>query len=212
MVATVHPYGRCAYPTADRQQQGTHITAIEPLSPLLSVRPVCSVSGNSKNETNNAVLKKNGVVRNKRQSAKRSKHACAKKVCLLGGASESQLHGTVERKEAEERQRAKAASKKVEAESRRRQAAETAQAQQQRTQTLRSAAFAAARAGDAKLVKKSIWEDSVDPAGGEVKMGCEKFIGKQPQDPKETLLHIATQKGDVELVEWLNDHSRSTQL
>ncbi|KIM62150.1 hypothetical protein SCLCIDRAFT_1215501 [Scleroderma citrinum Foug A] len=112
-----------------------------------------------------------------------------------------------ERKEAEERQRAKAASKKAEAESRRRQAAETAQAQQERAQTLRSAAFTAARAGDAKLVKKSIWEDSVDLAGGEVKMGCEKFVKKQPQDPQETLLHIAAQKGDVDLVEWLNAHS-----
>ncbi|KAL4067911.1 DnaJ domain-containing protein [Scleroderma yunnanense] len=112
-----------------------------------------------------------------------------------------------EHKEAEERQRAKAASKKAEAESQRRQAAETAQAQQQRAQTLRSAAFAAARAGDAKLVKKSVWEDSVDSTGGEVQTGCEKFVKKQPEDPRETLLHIAAQKGDVDLVEWLNAHS-----
>ncbi|KAG6331579.1 hypothetical protein ID866_7511 [Astraeus odoratus] len=117
-----------------------------------------------------------------------------------------------ERKEAEERQRAKAASKKAEAEKRRQKAAETAEAQQQRAQTLRSATFAAARTGDAKLVKKGVWEDSVDPAGGEVKTGCEKFVKEHPQDPKETLLHIASQHGDVDLVEWLGAHSRSTQF
>lgn len=121
-------------------------------------------------------------------------------------------HATAERREAEERQRAKAALKKAEAETRRRQAAQTAQAQQERAQTLRSATFAAARAGDVKLVKKSVWEDSVDPAGGEVKTGCEKFVEKQPQDPQETLLHIAAQKGDVDLVEWLNAHSTSMPL
>ncbi|KAI6005682.1 hypothetical protein EDD15DRAFT_2150432, partial [Pisolithus albus] len=72
---------------------------------------------------------------------------------------------------------------------------------------LRSAAFAAARAGDAQRVKKAIWEDSVDPAGGEVKLGCDSFIEVQPQDPTETLLHIATQNGDVDLVKWLDAHS-----
>ncbi|KAH7889399.1 DnaJ-domain-containing protein [Phlebopus sp. FC_14] len=112
-----------------------------------------------------------------------------------------------ERREAEERQRAKAASKKAEAEKQRKKAAQTAQAQQQRAQTLRSAAFAAARAGDATQVKKGVWEDGVDPAGGEVRVGCERYVKEQPQDPKETLLHIATQKGDVDLVEWLDAHS-----
>ncbi|KAI6109530.1 DnaJ-domain-containing protein [Pisolithus sp. B1] len=78
---------------------------------------------------------------------------------------------------------------------------------QRRAQTLRSVAFAAARAGDAQRVKKAIWEDLVDPAGGEVKLGCDSFIRTQPQDPTETLLHIATQNGDVDLVKWLDAHS-----
>lgn len=112
-----------------------------------------------------------------------------------------------ERKEAEQRKREKSASKKAEAEVRRRKAAESLEAQQRRSQTLRSAAFTAARAGDTQQVKKAIWEDSVDPAGGEVKLGCESFVKEQPQDPTETLLHIATQNGDVDLVKWLDAHS-----
>ncbi|KAI6118842.1 DnaJ-domain-containing protein [Pisolithus croceorrhizus] len=121
-------------------------------------------------------------------------------------AFEARMRET-ERKEAEQRKREKSASKKAEAEVRRRKAAESLEVQQRRAQTLRSAAFAAARAGDAQQVKKAIWEDSVDPAGGEVKLGCDSFIGTQPQDPTETLLHIATQNGDVDLVKWLDAHS-----
>lgn len=117
-----------------------------------------------------------------------------------------------ERKEAEDRQKAKAASKKAAAENQRMKAAQTAQAQQQRVQTLRSATFAAARAGNAVQVKKGVWEDEVDPAGGEVKVGCENYVRVQPQDPKETLLHIAAQKGDADLVEWLDAHSKSMQF
>lgn len=121
-------------------------------------------------------------------------------------AFEARMRET-ERKAAEQRKREKSASKKAEAEVRRRKAAESLEAQQRRAQTLRSAAFAAARAGDAQQVKKAIWEDSVDPAGGEVKLGCDSFIKVQPQDPTETLLHIATQNGDVDLVKWLDAHS-----
>lgn len=112
-----------------------------------------------------------------------------------------------ERKEAEERQRAKAASRKVEAENQRKKAAEAAQLQQQRVQTLRSATFAAARAGDASKVKKGVWEDEVDPAGGEIKTGCENYVAVQPEDPMETLSHIAVRNGDAGLVEWLDAHS-----
>ncbi|KAF8557302.1 DnaJ-domain-containing protein [Imleria badia] len=112
-----------------------------------------------------------------------------------------------ERKEAEERQRAKAASRKAETETQRKKAAQTAQLQQKRVQTLRSATFAAARAADAAKVKKGVWEDEVDPAGGEVKMGCENYVAIQPEDPLQTLSHIVAQNGDADLVEWLDAHS-----
>lgn len=112
-----------------------------------------------------------------------------------------------ERKEAEERQRVKAASRKTEAENQRKKAAETAQVQHQRVQSLRSATFVAARAGEASKVKKGVWEDEVDPAGGEIKMGCQNYVAVLPEDPMETLLHIAAQNGDADLVEWLDTHS-----
>ena len=80
--------------------------------------------------------------------------------------------------------------------------------QQQRGQALRSATFAAARRGDAKQVKKGVYEDNVDAAGGEVKKGCEEFVTTPPADPKETLMHIAAKNGDADLVEWLDAHSK----
>lgn len=66
--------------------------------------------------------------------------------------------------------------------------------------------FAAARDDNAVKVKKGVWEDNVDAAGGEVKVGCQEFIQKLPKDPKETLLHIASRNGDLDLVQWLDDH------
>ena len=111
-----------------------------------------------------------------------------------------------------ERQRAKAASKKAEAENQRKKAAQTAQLQQQRVQSLRSATFTAARAGEASKVKKGVWEDAVDPAGGEIKMGCENYVAVHPDDPLETLLHIAARNGDADLVEWLDAHSEPMRL
>lgn len=72
----------------------------------------------------------------------------------------------------------------------------------------RSAVFNAARAGDASKVKKGVWEDDVDAAGGEVKRGCERFVSSPPKDPQETLLHIAARNGDADLVEWLDAHSK----
>lgn len=112
-----------------------------------------------------------------------------------------------ERKEAAERQQAKAASKKAESLAARKRAAETAEAQQRRVQTTRSEAFSAARKGDVVKVKKAVWEENVDATGGESKPGCEAYVKRPPEDPKETLLHIATRRGDADLVEWLDAHS-----
>ena len=67
--------------------------------------------------------------------------------------------------------------------------------------------FAAARNGDAEAVKKGVYEDDVDAAGGEVKLGHDEFVKVVPKDRKETLLHIAAKRGDAELVEWLCSHS-----
>ncbi|KAI0030386.1 hypothetical protein K488DRAFT_7394, partial [Vararia minispora EC-137] len=70
----------------------------------------------------------------------------------------------------------------------------------------RSDIFAAARCGDSDKVRKGVWEDDVDAAGGEVKARHEKFVKVMPADRSETLLHIAAKKGDANLVEWLNAH------
>ncbi|KAI0320718.1 hypothetical protein OF83DRAFT_1047475, partial [Amylostereum chailletii] len=72
---------------------------------------------------------------------------------------------------------------------------------------LRSEVFAAARRNDPERVKKGVWEDEVDAAGGEVKVGHGEFVKKMPVDRKETLLHIAAKHGDASLVEWLNAHN-----
>ena len=112
-----------------------------------------------------------------------------------------------ERQEAEKRQKAKRANKKGQAEASRRKAEDTIRTQQERAQILRSSIFAAARSGDAEKVRKGVWEDSVDAAGGEIKKGCEAFVTTPPNDPKETLMHIAVKHGDADLVEWLEAHS-----
>lgn len=117
--------------------------------------------------------------------------------------------GLPEKEEREQRQKAKKANKKGEAEALRKKAADAVRTQQQRAQTLRSATFAAARAGDAAKVKKGVWEDNVDAAGGEVRKGCEGFVTTAPADPKETLMHIAVKNGDADLVQWLDAHSTS---
>lgn len=115
-----------------------------------------------------------------------------------------------ERREAEERQKMKATHKKAQAEATKKSAQQKARAQQERLQTLRSEVFAAARRGDVANVKKGVWEDNVDAAGGEMRKGAESFVKPLPKDPHETLLHIATMRGDAELVEWLDMHSRSS--
>ncbi|EIW85100.1 DnaJ-domain-containing protein [Coniophora puteana RWD-64-598 SS2] len=112
-----------------------------------------------------------------------------------------------ERNEAAQRQKEKSRSKKQKEKVSREQAKTAAQNRQQRAQTLRSAAFTAIRQGDAERVKKAVWEDNVDPAGGEVKIGCETYVCKLPDDPKESMLHISATKGDASLIQWLDAHS-----
>lgn len=107
---------------------------------------------------------------------------------------------------ADERKKTKKQNRKAQAEVQRQKAEQTAREQQCRVQLVRSEVFTAARNDDAEKVKKGIWEDNVDAAGGEVKVGCEDFVPKHPEDPQETLLHIASRNGDINLVEWLDDH------
>ena len=61
-------------------------------------------------------------------------------------------------------------------------------------------------------MKKGIWEDNVDAAGGEVKKGSEEFVSKMPADSLETLMHIAASIGDADFVQWLDDHSQLSYL
>lgn len=114
----------------------------------------------------------------------------------------------LERKEAEKRQKLKASNKKAQAEVERKNAQNTARLQAQRVQALRSEVFAAARSGDFAKVKKGVWENNVDAAGGEIKKGAEEFVSRPPADPLETLMHIAASRGDADLVEWLHSHSK----
>ncbi|KAI0340080.1 hypothetical protein BDW22DRAFT_1421855 [Trametopsis cervina] len=112
-----------------------------------------------------------------------------------------------ERRESEQRQKEKAKKKKAEAEKSRQMAEEKARIQLERSQVLRSAVFAAAREGDLAAVKKGIWEDEVDAAGGETKVGCESLTSPPQKDPRETLAHIAATRGDADLLEWLDTHT-----
>ncbi|KAI5900281.1 uncharacterized protein SCHCODRAFT_02695521 [Schizophyllum commune H4-8] len=116
-----------------------------------------------------------------------------------------------ERAAAEQRQKAKVQSKKAQAQAQRTKGENAARVQKQKVQATRSAAFAAARSGDAEAVKKAVWEDSVDPTGGEVQSGCEEFVEILPADGQETLLHIAVKRGDMELVKWLDEHSADAE-
>lgn len=108
--------------------------------------------------------------------------------------------------EAERRQKNRIEAKKAQAEAVRKSSEERAKLLLQQAQTIRSSVFAAAREGDFAKVKKGIWEDAVDAAGGEVKLGSAEFVKNHPRDAKETLLHIASTSGDFELVKWLDSH------
>jgi len=99
--------------------------------------------------------------------------------------------------------------RKAEAEASRKVTAQKVRMQQEKSQYLRSSAFAAARKGDAAAVKKAVWEDGVDAAGGEVKPGLGDMIKIKPEDPMQTFLHIAVVQGNTELVQWLEKHSTS---
>lgn len=118
----------------------------------------------------------------------------------------------VEQKEAEERQKAKHKSKKAAAKNKKKHAEDVLRNQKQQAQALRSSVFAAARANDETTVKKGIWEDGVDASGGEIKIGCEDFVPHPVIDKQETLLHIAAMKGNADLVEWLDVHSKEVHF
>lgn len=133
------------------------------------------------------------------------------KVSLSGALPSWLLHAqNIEKRAAEARQKAKKAKKRGQAEASRQNAEMAVRSQLQRAQDLRSATFAAARAGDAAKVKKGVYEENVDAAGGEIKKGCEDFVAHTPKDPNETMLHIAVKNDDVELAKWLDAHSKST--
>ncbi|KIJ41214.1 hypothetical protein M422DRAFT_209334 [Sphaerobolus stellatus SS14] len=107
----------------------------------------------------------------------------------------------------QQRRKKKAEAKKAESEASRQSAAQKLRLQQEKSQKLRFAAFEAARKGNAAAVKKAVWENGVDASGGELKPGMEDFVQNKPKDPRQTLLHIAVIRGDVELVEWLDTHN-----
>ncbi|KAJ3530392.1 hypothetical protein NMY22_g8590 [Coprinellus aureogranulatus] len=111
-----------------------------------------------------------------------------------------------EKQAAEKRQKQKQEEKKSKAEKERKKAEEASKQQFQKSQKLRSEVFKAARDGNIQKVKQGVWENSVDATGGEVRSGCEGFVKVAPKDPKETLLHIAAKRGDLDLIEWLGSH------
>ncbi|KAI0748076.1 hypothetical protein C8Q80DRAFT_1170004 [Daedaleopsis nitida] len=112
-----------------------------------------------------------------------------------------------QRREAGERQRKKNSAKKAEAAASRMTVEQKVRTQQEQAQTRRSDVFAAARRKNADVVKKGVWEDNVDASGVEILKGSEGFVKDPPADVKETLLHIASNNGDLDLVQWLDSHS-----
>ncbi|KAJ3814935.1 hypothetical protein F5876DRAFT_26934, partial [Lentinula aff. lateritia] len=111
-----------------------------------------------------------------------------------------------ERLAAEQRRKTKNGGKKAKAQAQRQQAEDAARSQREKVQKNRSAVFQAAREGRVEDVKKGIWENDVDAAGGEVKSAHEDFVYTVPKDPTETLLHIAVRKGNLDLVNFLDKH------
>jgi len=143
-------------------------------------------------------------LRNMRQDqeqaeARRAKEAADRK-------AQAQREREREMSAAAERREQKAFNKKAKAEAERETAAKSARSQQERLQMLRSAVFVAARNGDVDKVKKGIWEDMVDAAGGEMSNGCASLVHEETQDKLETLMHIIAKQGNKELLEWLGSH------
>jgi len=112
-----------------------------------------------------------------------------------------------ETKDAATRQKEKAERRREKAKQDRQSAAKVLATQQEKMQALRSNVFAAARSGETEVVKKGVWEQDIDPSGGEIRSGCDHLVRQKPADPHETLLHIAARRGDKDLVEWLGSHS-----
>lgn len=121
-------------------------------------------------------------------------------------------HVSSERVDAERRREEKIAQKRAQEEAERIRTEGILRNQKRRSQEMRSAIFAAARQGDTERVKKGIWEDDVDPDGGEIKRGCEEFVKNKPKDLSETLLHIAARLGNAELVEWLDKRGELIEM
>ncbi|KAG8943055.1 hypothetical protein FRC00_011411, partial [Tulasnella sp. 408] len=104
---------------------------------------------------------------------------------------------------------AAAEARRVGAEKRAQEEERKAREALERPQRIRSAVFEAARKGNAKAVKKGVWEDAVDAAGPEVLPRAVDLVKERPADwnTLETLLHIAVSRGDQELVAWLIKHN-----
>lgn len=110
-------------------------------------------------------------------------------------------------KDAATRQKEKAERKREKAEQDRQSAAKVLAEKRGKMQALRSSVFAAARKGDVEAVKNGVWEQEIDPSGGEIRPGCDHLVRQKPADPHETLLHIAARHGNKDLLEWLGSHS-----
>lgn len=108
-----------------------------------------------------------------------------------------------ESRRAIERKKTKAAKKSAARAKSQQDAKAKAELAAMKRQELRSATFAAARAGDAAGVRKGVWDNSVDSSGPELIQLQDGGGGAG----KETLLHIAASLKDLELVEWLINHS-----
>ena len=88
-------------------------------------------------------------------------------------------------------------------------AAAKVRAAQQKAQQARSAAFAAARKGDDKAVRKAVWEEGISAPDPEFILPLSQAqINEALFDHKETLLHIAVQQDLKDLVEWLLKHGK----